>query len=195
MPNRGGGQRGPGGPTEGEYVADKGIHARTDNNEIIKKGDKAAMKDRDGNWSTPQQDGEGRGRRGRGDFLARLSPPHETFRDIEKNFTKVTKSTEGDLTAYSGELTADGAAKLSGRGNFGRAGGRDGDTPRKSDGTAKIYVNGDGDIVKVVVNTSTKFSRADGEETEIKSERTIEISNRGNADFQVPDEAKKILSE
>lgn len=185
LPNRGG----PGlGATEGEFVADKGLHVSTGQMEFIRKGDKTAIKGRDGGWSAPRQGG-GQGGRG-GGFFTRMTAPHESFKDIQKCFKTVDKTQEGDLTVFSGELTPEGATKLSGRGSFGRGGA--GNT--QASGTAKVYVDTDGNIVRVQVSTQVKMNFRN-QETEIKTERTIEISKIGSADFEVPDDARKVLGD
>jgi len=180
MPQRGGGQNPGERTTEGEYVAEKGLHGKAGESEVYKKGSKTAVKGRDGKWAAP----EGGGRRG-GRGLSGLTAPHETFKEIEKHFKKVEKTADGDAAVYSGELTADGIAKLGGGMGRMREGG-------ESSGTAKVYVDASGEITKLEVNTKIK-AKFQEREVEITTARTIEVSNLGKADFEIPEEVKKLL--
>ena len=115
--------------------------------------------------------------------------------DIEKNFKSVEKGSDGGSTMYSGELTSEGVTKLLGpAGRFGRGGGGGGgNAPApETTGRATVTVNGDGQIVKIVVEATIK-AQIRGNQVEIKVKRTIEVSNHGKADFEIPEEAKKIL--
>ncbi|MBI2901606.1 MAG: hypothetical protein HYY17_15590 [Planctomycetes bacterium] len=193
MPQRGGGGGGQenAGPrtTEGEYVADKGLHSKTGENEVIRKGEKTAVKGRDGKWAAPETGGGGgRGRRGMGGF----PPPHESLKEIEKSFKSVAKGSDGDATVYSGDLTADGVTKLSGGRGFGGRGGRQGGGTLESSGTAKVWVDADGNITKIEVKTQVK-GKIQEREFDIKTERTVEFSKIGSTDFEIPEEAKAIL--
>lgn len=188
MPQRGNGGGGQGGPrtSEGEWIAESKLyHSKSGNFETIKKGDKTAVKGQDGNWTEPQQGG-GRGGRGRGP----TAPPHENLKDLGKAFQKVEKTTDGDLALYSGDLTTEGAQKFSG--GFGRMGG--GNSGFESTGTAKVWVDSEGRIVKIEVNTVTKGKMRD-QDVEIKSSRTTEYSKFGEATFEIPEEAKKIFTD
>lgn len=191
MPQRqGGGGNNPGGPrtSEGEYIADsKLIHSKSGNFETIKKGDKTVTKGQDGSWTEPQQGGQGG--RGRGRGMGNITPPHESLKDLGKAFQSVEKSTDGDLALYSGELTTEGATKLGG-GGFGRGG----NSTLETTGSAKVWVDSEGRIAKIEVNTVRKGD-FNGTAVEIKTARTTEFSKFGEATFEIPEEAKKFFTD
>lgn len=209
----GGGGGGGGGNqprnVDGDFVKGKGLHSKAGSSEAIREGDKVAVKGSDGQWKAPaagggrpgggggggggqggRRPGGGGGGSGFGEeqLLAGLTAPHLDLVDAEKDFRGVDKGSDGGSTTYSGELTSEGATKLLGptARRFTRGGGG------QVSGRGKIWVNGEGEIVKVEVEATVKGS-FQGRDFEVKIRKTIEISRHGKASFDVPEEAKKIL--
>jgi hypothetical protein len=194
---QGGGNR-PSGPSEGTFEKDKGLHVKMGDLEAVKVGDKVATL-RDGNWSlagnNQGQPGQGQGQGGQGGQGRRrgmggpsTEAPHLALADLEKKFSKVTSSTEGDATVFSGDLTSGGAADL--MGGMVRRFAQNGETK----GTAKITVNKDGQIVKVEVNGSVTGKVRD-RDINLTITRTITFSDIDTATVTIPDGAKKVLEQ
>lgn len=197
---QGGGNR-PSGPTEGTFEKDKGIHVKMGESEAVKVGDKVAVL-RDGNWSLggnnrgggQGQPGQGQGgqggqnRRRGGGFGPSTEAPHEALANLEQKFSKVTSSTEGDTTVFSGDLTSSGAADL--MGGMVRRFAQNGEVK----GTAKVTVNKDGHIVKVEVNGSVSGKMRD-RDISLTITRTITFSDINSASVTIPDGAKKVLEQ
>jgi hypothetical protein len=214
----GGGGRG-GGPVEGK--TEKGgftvlSMARGDNTfQVIIKGDKVVMQNRDGDWQTgeemaaaaaaaqqnqdPNAQPGGR-RRGRGSPAAMYQNyklPAELATDLASKATKLD-SNEGAIT---GELSEDGAKALMtfGRGGGGRRGGGAGGNAAGGGGngpqisnakaTVKFWLK-DGVLAKYETHITGTMSRG-GNDVDIDRTTTVEIADVGSTKVEVPDGAKK----
>jgi hypothetical protein len=203
----GGGGRGFGGPTEGK--AEKGgvsvvTMTRGDNTiEIVRKGEKGAVKTPDG-WQSfeelqqqagqggqGQGQGQGRGRGMMGRFLRGMRLPAEEATTLA---TK-TKELSKDGEAYKGELTEEGAKEMlsfrGGRGGNNNAGGQGNFTPPEptnAKGTVKFWVK-DGQLSKYEYNLKGQMSFG-GNDIDIDRTTTVEVKDVGSTKVEVPAEAK-----
>jgi len=196
-----------GGPVEGQTEKDGFTHiAMTvgDNTvEAITKGDKGAVKTRDG-WQSfaelsAQQasdggQGQGRGRGGRG-MLQNMPKPAEQAQELAAASKELTKS--GD--AISGELTEKGAIDLlsfRGGGRRGQGGQDQGGNapppPTNPKGTVKFWVK-DGVLSKYEYHVTGTRS-FNGNDVNIDRTTTVEIKDVGSAKVEVPEEAKSKVS-
>jgi hypothetical protein len=204
----GGGGRG-GGPVEGK--TEKGgftllTMTRGDNTQqVVIKGDKVAMTNRDGEWQTSEEmaaaaqqnqdnnngDNGGR-RRGRGNMAMmyrNYKLPAETASDLASKATNLTSS-DG---AVSGELPEDAAKALMTFGGRGRrgGGGGGGNGPEISNAkaTVKFWVK-DGVLSKYETHVTGTIS-FNGNDRDVDRTTTVEIADVGSTKVDVPDGAKK----
>jgi hypothetical protein len=170
------------GPTEGKTEKDGFTYVEMsfgDNiTEAVKKGDKAAITDMEGNWklASDLENAEGRAR-----FLSGMAKGIKTpatqvleIADAAKEFKK-----EGDV--YTAELTAEGVKKQF---RFGE--------PKNPKGSVKIWLK-DGMIAKTEVKVEAKME-FNGNEFDATRTTTTEIKNIGTTKVNVPADAKKKLS-
>ena len=197
----GGGGNRFGGPTEGKTEKDGFTHlsmTRGDNTiEVIRKGEKGAVKTPDGwqSFEELQQSAEGGGQ-GRGRFMGRMlrnfKAPAQEAQDLASKSKEITKS--GD--AYQAELTEEGVKELlSFGGRRGGQGGQGGDgppAPTNTRGTAKFWVK-DGQLAKYEYNVKGTMT-FQGEDREIDRTTTVEIKDVGSTKVEVPAEAKGKVS-
>jgi hypothetical protein len=196
-----GGGRGFGGPSEGKIDKAAGVMivsmTRGDNEmQIVKKGDKAAIKTQDG-WKTLaelEQDNNG-GQPGRGRFMGRMvqnmQPPSKTAEELAADVKELTPAAAGD--GWSGPLSEEGAKKAMFPG--GRRGGGQGQGPQISNakGDVKFWTK-DGVLAgyELHVTGSIDFN---GNTRDIDRTTTVQISDVGSTKVEIPDEAKKKLEE
>jgi hypothetical protein len=121
-------------------------------------------------------------------ILEAVKLPHEEIAEFEKKFKEAKKADEKDngCTVFSGELTEQGASSL------GNAGGK-GKAQMSFTGTAKVWVNADGLVVKYSADLTGKGKRKD-QDVEVKVTRTVELSDFGTAKVEVPEGAKKLFA-
>lgn len=178
------------GPTDGKVEKDGFTYVKAstfgDNKvEIVKKGDKAAFTNRDGDW---QALADAEGQEGRGRFLVgmvrNLQTPAEQAADITASVKELQK-TEDTL---SGDLTEDGAKNLM---RF-RRGGGDGPTISGAKGSVKFWVK-DGVLTKYEFKVSGKMD-FNGNEIDLDRTTTVEIKDVGSTKVEVPEGAKPKLS-
>lgn len=119
--------------------------------------------------------------------LEAVKLPHEELAEFEKNFKEVKKAEqkENDCTVFSGELTEQGASSLGNTGARSKA-------QITCTGSAKLWVNADGLVVKYSIDLDAK-GKAKDREVEFKVSRTVELSEIGSAKVEVPEAAKKLL--
>jgi hypothetical protein len=192
------GGRGASGPTEGKtadglaYVTSK----RGDRtSESLVKGKKSAYKGQDG-WAAVEEQGAGgqgqrRGRGGRG--LRNFKAPAVQAEELLGNVSELKK--DGD--AYTGALKEEAAKAMvsfgGGRGRGGDAGGGDRPQPTGVKVTAKFWIK-DGVLTKyeTVAAGSISFN---GNDRDLGRTTTVEINEVGTTKINVPNEAKKLVSE
>ena len=191
-------------PFEGQVDLAEGTRILTDSQEIVRLGEKTAIRPRSG-WQVID---EGRGPGGGPNpgrmtgalgLLAGLRPPrapHEDMKDLGPKLDKVSKAEkrEGvggiDCDVYSFELTAEGArSAFPGGGMAGRPGAERGNAKFK--GCGKAWVGGDG-IVKLDLasSLSTAFN---GNEFEVTSFRSVSLFDLGKTRVEIPEEARKAI--
>ena len=198
--NRGG--RGSAGPTEGKtadglaYITSK----RGDRtSESLVKGKKAAYKGQDG-WAAVEartEDGGGEGRRrggrGRGGWgLRNFKAPAVQAEELLGKVSEIKK----DGNAYTGTLKDEAAKALvsfGGRGRGGNDGGGDRPEPTGVKATAKFWLK-DGVLAKfeTVAEGSISFN---GNDRNLGRTTTVEIEEVGSTKIDVPEEAKKLVTE
>ena len=195
MGGGGGGGRGFGGPTEGKAEKDGFTHlsmTRGDNTiEVVRKGDKGAVKMQDG-WQSFEElsSDQGGGGQGRGRFMGRMlrnyKAPAQEAADIAGKTKELKKS--GD--AYEADLTDEGVKDLLSFGGRrgGNAGGDAPPAPTNTSGKVKFWVK-DGQLAKYEYNVKGTMS-FQGNEREIDRTTTVEIKDVGSTKVEVPAEAK-----
>ena len=199
----GGGGRGGfgGGPSEGKVDKDGTMIVtitRGDNEtQIVKKGDKAAIKTPDNGWKTPAELAQDQGQPGPGRFMGRMvqgmQPPAKTAEELVADAKELTPSASGD--GWSGPLSEDGAKKAmmpGGRRGGGQAQGQ-GPQVTNAKGDVKFYTK-DGVLAgyELHVTGSIDFN---GNTRDIDRTTTVQISDVGSTKVEIPDEAKKKLEE
>jgi hypothetical protein len=110
--------------------------------------------------------------------------PHEELAELGKLLRGATKSDrmEDGCTVYVGDLTEEGAKKLAPTASQGVAKG----------GTARVFVNGDGAVVKYTLSIRLK-GRQGNAEVDGTAEKTVQLRAIGSAKVEVPEAAKKAL--
>jgi hypothetical protein len=177
------------GPTDGKTEKDGIIHVKStfgeNTTDIVKKGDKAAFTNRDGEWQTlaevENQEGPARFRAG---MVRNLRTPAEQAVEIAAGAKELKK--DGD--ALAGDLTEEAAKNLM---RF-RRGGGDGPTISNAKGSAKFWVK-DGVLTKYEFKVSGKMD-FNGNEIDLDRTTTTEIKDIGTTKVEVPEGAKKKLS-
>ena len=176
------------GPVEGKIEKDGHMHAKLTygetTTEIVKKGEKAAFTNREGEW---QSLAEVEGQEGRGRFAAFMvrgvRAPSEQAAEIVAGAKELKK--EGD--AISGDLTEDAAKSLM---RFRRGG--DGPAISGAKGSAKFWVK-DGVLSKYEFKVSGKMD-FNGNEVDLTRTTTVEVKDVDSTKVEVPEGAKKKLS-
>lgn len=151
------------------------------------KGDKAAMETQDG-WQSKAELANG-DQQGFSRFYARRLENYEfPPAEVESLLKQVESVTMAD-GVYSGKLTKEGAeARLSFRG---RRGGN-GPEISNASGSVKFWIK-DGMITKYEYTVSGSMS-FNGNDRDIDRTTTVEISNVGSTEVEVPEAAKEKLS-
>jgi hypothetical protein len=153
--------------------------------EIVKKADKAAFTNRDGEWQSladvDDQQGPGRFM---GAMVRNMKTPAEQAAEIAGGVKEFRK--DGD--AFAGNLTEEAVKNLM---RFRRGGG---DAPAISDpkGSAKFWIK-DGALAKFEFKVSGKMD-FNGNEIDLDRTTTVEIKDVGTTKVEVPEAAKKKLS-
>ena len=156
----------------------------------VHQGEKSAMETEEG-WRSLAELESDQGGDNRGRFMAMMlrnyQPPTKEAEDLLKN--------AGDLTlkdgAYSATLSEAGVKEML---SFRRRGAAQGQGPEISgaSGTVRFWVE-KGALVKYQYSVKGKMS-FNNNEREIDRTTTVEFSDVGKTEVQVPDEAKKKLS-
>ena len=121
--------------------------------------------------------------------ISAVKLPHEELEAFEKNFEKVEKAAEKDnnCTLWTGTLTATAAHTLVSTGAK-----NEGKSNSTYTGTAKVWVNDQGVIVKYQIVSHMKGETKKGP-VEMDITKTVEISEVGTTKVEVPEGAKKLL--
>ncbi|HVY68724.1 MAG TPA: hypothetical protein VHH73_02285 [Verrucomicrobiae bacterium] len=176
------------GPMEGQTEKDGFTYvtmSRGDNTtEVLKKGDKFAVTNREGDWVSEAdlQNAEGPGRF-LGFMVRGIHLPATQAAELAEGAKELKK--EGDT--FSGDLTEAEAKKaLSFR-------GRNGNGPEASDakGSVKFWIK-EGELVKYEFKVSGKIS-FNGNDREVDRDTTVEIKDVGTTKVKTPEAAKKKL--
>jgi hypothetical protein len=170
------------GPTDGQTEKEGVIYVKVsfgDNTtEAVKKGDKAAITDNEGNWklASELENEEGFGR-----FLGAMAKNIKTPAEQLLEIVPLTKDLKKEGDIYSAELTAEGVKKQFRLGE-----------PKDSKGSVKVWVK-EGLVSKMEVKVEAKME-FNGNEFDASRTTTTEIKNVGSTKISVPAEAKKKLS-
>jgi len=177
------------GPTEGKTGQDGFIvvkmTVRDNTMEVVKKGDKAAFTNQDGEW---QSLADAEGEQGRGRFMAAMVRGAKAPAEQAAELAAGVKEPKLDGDTISGDLTEDAAKELM---RF-RRGGGDGPTISNAKGSAKFWIK-DGMLTKYEfkVTGSMDFN---GNNIDIDRATTVEIKDVGTTKVEVPEGAKKKLT-
>jgi hypothetical protein len=116
---------------------------------------------------------------------------HEELEGFEKSFEKVEKAPEKDkdCTVWSGTLTPTAARILVTTG-----GKSDAKNNATYSGTAKVWVNAEGHIVRYEVVSLMKGESPKKGPVEVTTTKTVEILERGATKIEVPEAAAKLLN-
>lgn len=187
------------GPTEGKVEKDGTMHVKSTRGdtttEIIKKGDKTAFTNMDGQW---QSLAEAEGQEGGGRFMGAMVRNVQTPVQQATNIIAGVKEFKKDGDALVGDLTEDAAKSLlqfrGGRRGGGAGGGAGGGGPTISDakGSAKFWIK-DGVIAKFEFKVSGKMD-FNGNQMDQDRTTTVEIKDVGKTKVEVPEAAKAKLS-
>lgn len=125
--------------------------------------------------------------------LKTMKTAGEMLKEVGTKIKEVKREDSDGGKCFSGELTPE-AAKEFGAVSMGKGGGGGGKGPvLEYTGTIKVYVNGTGDVTKLEITTEGKGTIKEKEVT-IKKSQTIEISDVGTTKVEIPEDAKKALS-
>jgi hypothetical protein len=183
----GGGGGGSPQPVEGKVDGDQPVYLKANRLEAYKKDTKLVTKNQEGSWAEvepPQKGAEKeKGNRG-GQILRGVKAPHEELGGLETAFQELTKAgeKENDCAVYSGTLSEEGAKRFAGRGRG----------KMSFSGSAKIWVNAEGVIVKYEIVTQVKGENDRGP-VDLTTTRTVELVEIGTTKVEVPDDVKKFF--
>jgi hypothetical protein len=189
---------------DGKYQKDVGMHIKSDRGEFFRKGDRFLVKQGNRDWTDlanleAPAPAEGNRNRARGTALGKLmirgfKAPHEELKDLAKGFKEVKKAEKpekiGDIecAVYSSDLTEEAMKNAP----LGRMLGQFGGAAATVTGSARVWVDGSGNVV--IYEISTKASlEIQGNQIELGLIRRSEISDAGKAKVEVPEAVQKLL--
>lgn len=153
--------------------------------QAVKKGDKAAYTNQEGEWQLAEENAEGRGR-----FMGAMLQNYKTPAEQAKEIASSVKELKHEGDVYSGELTEEGAKNLM---SFrGRRGGGDGPAIKDPKGSAKFWIK-DGVLSKYEYSVKGQMN-FNGNDFDVDRVVTTEIKDVGSTKVVVPDGAKNRLS-
>lgn len=174
---------------EGVEVKAKGLFVKAGSVQAIRTATKAAIQGEDGVWKVLAQT-KGGGAKGSKQerTAAAVNPPSKELVDVDRAFESVKEAKEGELAVYSGKLTSEGATQLLGSAarRYLRVDGAE------ASATATISLDAAGHIAAIKVEALIK-SRLKDQDVEVKVVKRVTISKIAASDFEIPEEAKKIL--
>ncbi|HEX7653183.1 MAG TPA: hypothetical protein VF607_06730 [Verrucomicrobiae bacterium] len=180
------------GPTDGKTEKDGYTDIKSsfrDNQiEIVKKGDKAAFLNQDGEWQTPE---EAQADQGPGRFMAGMVRNAKTPADQAVDIAAGVKEFKADGEAVGGDLTEDAAKNLLSFRRRGGANGGGGPNISEAKGSAKFWIK-DGQLAKYEFKVTGKVE-FNGNEMNQDRTTTVEVKDVGATKVEVPAEAKKKL--
>src|SRR4051812_37563976 len=177
------------GPTEGKTEKDGFTCVKMsfggNTTELVKKGDKAAFTNQDGDWQTPA---DAENDQGPARFMAGLARNFKAPTAQAADVAGATKELKKEGDVYAGDLTEQGAKELM---RF-RRGGGNGPEIKDAKGSAKFWIK-DGVLSKYEfkVTGSMNFN---GNDIDVDRTTTVEIKDIGSTKVEVPEGAKKKLS-
>lgn len=175
-------------PVEGHYQKDQPISLKSGSIEGFKKAGVVVYKDGD-DWKKLEKPQKGEKKtQNSASIFSTVKFPHEEIEGFEKVFEKVAKAAEKDkdCTVWSGDLTTGSARSLVSTGSKAEA-----KSQATYTGTAKVWINDKGLIVRYEINVHMKGENKKGP-VEMDLTRTVEITESGVA-VEVPEGAKKLL--
>jgi hypothetical protein len=174
---------------EGRYLKDQPLWLKTGSTEAFKKGGVVVAKDGE-DYKKVEKAKKG-AKKDASPAIAffDVKLPHEQFEGIEKTFEKVEKAPEKDkeCTVWSGTLTAEGARGVASTGSKAEA-----KANLTYTGTAKVWINAQGMIVRFEASIDVKGDSAKGEINQHVT-KVIEITEIGSTKIELPEAAKKAL--
>jgi hypothetical protein len=168
---------------EGKYQKDRPTSFTADRIDFFRKGDALVYK-QGGTWQKTKAGTQS-------DPLAILAAsakvrsarlPHEDLADLAKHLKNVQKVQEKARTGYRAELTEDGARALAKRA----------DRELARDGTARVWLDGEGRLARYEVTIRLKGRRGNAE-VDGEATRTVTIKDVDATRVDVPDEVRKLL--
>lgn len=176
------------GPTEGKVEKDGYMDVkmsfRDTKFEVVKKGDKAAFTNPDGDWQTLA---DVEGDTGRGRFMVAMVRNMQAPAQQATEIANEVKEFKQDGEAVGGDLTEEGAKNLMrfrrGRGN--------GPEVTDAKGSAKFWIK-DGQLSKFEFKVSGKMD-FNGNDFDVDRTTTTEITEVGTTKIELPEGAKKKL--
>lgn len=180
-----------GGAIEGCYQKEKPLSLKEGSTEGFRKAGAIVYKDGE-EWKKVEKPakGEKKSQPAAAEF-ALIKVPHEEIEGFEKNFEKAEKAAEKDkdCTVWSGALTPAAARTLVSTGSK-----REGKLQATFTGTAKVWVNDKGLIVKYEVVSIMKADTPKKGLVETTITKTVEITHAGETKVEVPEGAAKLLN-
>jgi hypothetical protein len=180
-----------GGAIEGRYQKDQPLSLKEGSTEGYRKGGAIVYKEGE-EWKKVEKaaKGEKKSQPAAAEF-ALIKVPHEEIEGFEKNFEKAEKAAEKDkdCTVWSGALTPTAARVLVSTGSK-----REGKIQATYTGTAKVWVNDKGLIVKYEVVSVMKADTPKKGIVETTITKTVEITHPGETKVEVPEGAAKLLN-
>lgn len=172
---------------EGRYEKDQPLWLKTGTTEGFKKGSVVVAKDGE-DYKKVEKAKKG-AKKDASPALAfyDVKLPHEQFEGLEKSFEKVERAEEKDkdCTVWSGTLTPEGARAVAATGSKAEA-----KANLNYTGTAKVWINAQGLIVRYEASVDVKGDSPKGEINQHVT-KTIEITEIGTAKVELPEAAKK----
>lgn len=153
--------------------------------EAWKKGDKLVTKNQEGSWAEvqpPQKGAEKEKGQKAVQLLRGVKTPHEELAGIDASFQEIKKESENDVSVYSGDLTETAAQSFAGKAS----------KKMTTTGSAKVWVNADGAIVKyeITIRIQGEGNKGPVDQTLTK---TVEISEVGKTTLEIPEDVKKLF--
>lgn len=181
----------PGSTVEGRYQKDQPLSLKEGSTEGFRKGGAIVYKEGE-EWKKVEKaaKGEKKNQPAAAEF-ALVKIPHEEIEGFDKNFEKAEKAAEKDkdCTVWSGALTPTAARVLVSTGSK-----REGKLQATYSGTAKVWVNDKGLIVKYEVVSIMKADTPKKGLVETTITKTVEITHPGETKVEVPEAAAKLLN-
>jgi hypothetical protein len=153
--------------------------------QVVKKGEKGAIKGEEG-WRSLAEASSGD--RGPGTFMARRMQNFKAPAVQAEELAGKVKDLKQDGDVYAGDLTEEGAKSLL---TFGGRGGGNGPDISGAKGSAKFWVK-DGLLTKYETKVKGNVS-FNGNDRDVDRTTTVEIKDIGSTKIAVPDEAQKKL--